>query len=226
MKMALTLIATLVALSACGGGSGSGGGGNTSTASDTALLNYLDTTNVASVGFPWFGQFPGVVKRWALPVPVKTNGEVRATAAMNAIESKLGYTVFDRTSIANIPNDTITRGVIFSQGTSFLPPGSNPQSFCANVAAGPNSGGYPGQFVQAPGTISTKLYVNLDNPQCAAGAEIVIHELGHALGLGSHFEGYGDSSGAISDNFWNVLATLYGNAAGTTKANVVIKKVN
>lgn len=226
MKMALTLIATLVALSACGGGGGGGGGGNTSTASDTALLNYLDTTNVASVGFPWFSQFPGVVKRWALPVPVKTNGEVRATAAMNAIESKLGYTVFDRTSIANIPNDTITRGVIFSQGTSFLPPGSNPQSFCANVAAGPNSGGYPGQFVQAPGTISTKLYVNLDNPQCAAGAEIVIHELGHALGLGSHFEGYGDSSGAISDNFWNVLATLYGNAAGTTKANVVIKKVN
>ena len=224
MKIVLPLIATVIALSACGGGGDSSSNASTSAASDTALLAYLDTTNVASAGFPWGGQFPGVVKRWELPVPVKTNGEARAAVAMDAIESKLGYKVFDRTSIENTPNDTITRGVVFSQGTSFLPSGGNPQSFCANVASGPNAGGYPPQFVKAPGTISTKLFVNLDNPQCVASPDIVIHELGHALGLGSHFEGFGDSSGAISGNFWNLLATLYNNAAGTAKANIVVKR--
>ena len=221
MKSVLTLIATVIALSACGGG-----GSNTPNASDAALAAFVDTTNVAGTGFPWFGQFPGVVKRWALPVPVKTNGDARAVAAMDAIESKLGYTVFDRTSIAATANSAVTRGIVFSQGTSFLPPGANPQSFCANVASGPNVGGYPGSFVQVPGTISTKLYVNLDNPQCTASPDIVIHELGHALGMGSHFEGFGDSSGAISSNFWSVLATLYSNAAGTPRSNLVIKRAN
>ena len=228
MKILAVLTATLIALSACGGGEDN----NTATqpvrgtgASDTTSLGYLDQTNLASTGFPWNGQFAGVVKRWTLPVPVKTNGEARATAAMNAIEAKLGYTVFDRTSIAAVADADITRGLVFSKGTSYLPAGANPQAYCANVARAPYEGGWPSNFLQAPGTISAKLYVNLDNPQCTASGDITIHELGHALGFGAHFAAYGDGD-AITADFWPVLATLYGNAAGTAKANVVIKRSN
>ncbi|MCW5234992.1 zinc metalloprotease [Verminephrobacter eiseniae] len=56
--------------------------------------------------------------------------------------------------------------------------------------------------------------------------EIVIHEVGHALGLGAHFKGFGDSDGPIGTAFWPVLATLYANPIGTPKASVVVKQVN
>lgn len=190
---------------------------------DAEVLALADATNIASSGFPWSGRFAGVVKRWALPIPVKTNGEPRAVPAMDAIEAKLGYIVFDRTSIASADEATITRGLIFRQGTSYLPAGANPQSYCANVARAPFDGSYPSTFMFAPGEISARLYVNLDNPQCTASADIVIHELGHALGMGAHFAGFGDDD-AIGPAFWPVLATLYGNPIGTPKGSVVIKQ--
>ena len=68
------------------------------------------------------------------------------------------------------------------------------------------------------------MYVNLDNPQCVANADIVIHELGHAMGLGTHFRS-GDNDGAIGPRFWSVLATLYTNPIGTPKASVVVKQI-
>ncbi len=220
MKFYLALAAAL-ALTACGGGSDSlaTAGGSDTTARKAAVLTLTESSNIASAGFPWNGVLPGVSKRWALPIPVKTNGEVRAAVAMDAIEAKLGVTVFDRTSIANANVSTITRGIVFSQGTSFLPVGANPQSYCANVSNGPNLGGYPSGFVAAPGTISTRLYVNLDNPSCTASADITIHELGHALGLGTHFAGFGDGP-PISSDFWSVMKTLYANPAGTAKASI------
>ncbi|WP_156909438.1 hypothetical protein [Ottowia thiooxydans] len=61
---------------------------------------------------------------------------------MDAIEAKLGFTVFDRTSLANADETTITRGLVFRQGTSYLPVGGNPRSFCANVSDAPLSGGW------------------------------------------------------------------------------------
>jgi hypothetical protein len=143
---------------------------------------------------------------------------------MNAIEAKLGYVVFDRTSIASADEATITRGIVFRQGTSYLPAGANPQAYCANVSHAPYSGSSPANSVIAPGEISTRLYVNLDNPQCTASAEVTIHEIGHAMGLASHFKGFGDTS-SISADFWSVLATLYGNPIGTSKASIVVTQI-
>ena len=225
----LGMVAVAAMLTACGGGEGAGESqpnvsAPTST-STAAILSYLDTTNVASTGFPFNGQFAGVTKRWNLPIPVKTNGEARAVPAMDAIEAKLGYTVFDRTSIATVADADITRGLVFSKGTSYLPAGANPQSYCANVARAPYEGGWPSNFLQAPGTISAKLYVNLDNPQCTASGDITIHELGHALGFGAHFNAFGGEA-PITADFWPVLATLYGNPVGTTKAGIVMKQAN
>ena len=132
------------------------------------------------------------------------------------------YVVFDRTSIADADESTITRGVVFKQGTSYLPAGANPQAYCANVSNAPSNGGWPSNFLIAPGEISTRLYVNLDNAQCTANADITIHEIGHAMGLGSHFKGFGDGD-IISADFWTVLATLYNNPIGTPKASIAIK---
>lgn len=188
------------------------------------MLALADATNIANSGFPWSGRFAGVVKRWTLPIPVKTNGEPRAVPAMDAIEAKLGYVVFDRTSIAAADEATITRGIVFRQGTSYLPAGANPQAYCANVARAPFDGSWPSTFMFAPGEISARLYVNLDNPQCTASADIVIHEIGHALGMGAHFKGFGDGDGPIGPAFWSVLATLYASPIGTPKASVVIKQ--
>lgn len=216
-----------VGLTACGGGGGDSSAGATSTAgaTDAVLRSYLDSTNVNSSSFPWNGQFPGVVKRWNLPVPVKTNGEARAVVAMNTIEARLGFTVFDRTSIEATDEAAITRGLVFRKGTSYLPAGANPQAYCANVANAPFSGSWPTGFLRTPGEISARLYVNLDNPQCTASQDIAVHEVGHALGLGAHFAAFGDDA-PITPDVWPVLATLYGNPIGTARAAIAIRRAN
>lgn len=191
---------------------------------DAEILNLADSTNLSSSGYPWNGRFAGVVKRWNLPIPVKTNGEPRAVPAMDAIEAKLGFVVFDRTSIESADETTITRGIVFRQGTAYLPAGANPQSFCGNVSDAPFGGGWSASLL-SPGELTGRMYVNLDNPQCTASADIVIHELGHALGMGAHFAGFGDDD-AIGPAFWPVLATLYANPSGTPKASVVVKQVS
>lgn len=214
----LTAITT-VTLAGCGGGSKSG---STDVSSSPAVvLSDLKLTNLDSDGFPWGFVFSGVNKRWSLPIPVKINGESRAGPAMDAIEAKLGMTVFDRTSIASTPDSSITRGIIFSKGTAYV--GAPPlQNWCANVSSGPNESAYPPNFLISPiGEISTVLYVNYDSPYCTASSDVAVHELGHALGLGSHFYGFGDGP-PISTDFWSVLATLYGNPIGTPTASMVM----
>ena len=213
----LSVLVTSALMTACGGGK--------SDSSSSTILNFLESTNVASTGFPWNGQFAGVDKRWTLPIPVKINGETRAGPAMDALEAKLGYVIFDRTSIASVDDSQITRGVVFSKGTSYLPTGADPKQYCGNVSGAPYSGGYPSNFLKTPGEISTRLYVNLDNPQCVASADVTIHELGHAMGLGTHFQGFGNPD-AISQDFYTVLATLYANPIGTPKASIMFKQVN
>jgi hypothetical protein len=161
---------------------------------------------------------------------------------MNALEAKLGITLFDRTSIESLPDDGVafTRGIVFSQGTAYLPPGAAAGSYCANVSGYTNGfphGGFPTGFLSAPGEMakagttvvnagppastSTKLYINLDNPQCTASAFVVIHEFGHALGLGSHFAGFGfDDKSDNQQDFYDVLKTLYSVPPGTAKASI------
>ncbi|WP_156909434.1 hypothetical protein [Ottowia thiooxydans] len=250
MKCRMVLLSAALVLAACGGG-GDGGSAEpvaptpttpttpgglpppepatpVAPAGTTAaeILALADATNLAGTSYPWNGRFAGMVKRWRLPIPVKTNGEARAVPAMDAIEAKLGFTVFDRTSLANADETTITRGLVFRQGTSYLPVGGNPRSFCANVSDAPLSGGWSASMV-SPGELTGRIYVNLDNPQCVADAEIVIHEIGHAMGLATHFKGFGgeDDDGAIGPEFWPVLATLYANPIGTPKASVVVKQI-
>lgn len=239
------VVSMVVAACGCGGSSGNSQATPALRRStDAGILSLLTTANLDANISGTFGppDYPSVAKRWALPVPVKTNGDARVVPAMNALEAKLGMTLFDRTSIENLADDGVafTRGIVVSQGTSYIPPGAVAGSYCANVSGfktGFPNGGQPPGLLSAPGEIaksgttvvnagppastSTKLYINLDNPQCTATVAIVIHEFGHALGLGSHFAGFGFDDG--SDNqqdFYDVLATLYSVPAGTAKASI------
>lgn len=206
---------------------GCGGGHNDApvASSPAVVLGFVNSTNICNCGFPWGADYDGQLKRWSIPIPVKTNGDARAVTAMDAIEAKLGMVIFDRTSIENTPDGSITRGIIFSKGTAYSPPGTPPANNCGNVASAPNQGGYPATFLIPQGEISTTLYANLDSPiagGCIASPDVVIHEFGHAMGMGPHFQGFGIGS-AISPDFWSVLDTIYSNPIGTTLANILVK---
>jgi hypothetical protein len=189
-------------LAGCGGGGGGSDapGAGAEDTSDAATRQALQVTNL-NVG-PTGG---GALKRWSLPIPVKTNNVPRATQAMNAIEGRLGVTVFDRTSIAGEPDDSINRGLIVSVGTA-------PQtSICG--AADPGDG--------ASNEISAKIFIHLDSAACIASQDATTHEFGHALGMYNHFQNFGNGA-PIGELFWRVLRTIYSNPVGTPAANVVL----
>jgi len=204
-----------LALSACGGEDK----GNDS--SSETVKRSLEATNVSSKGFPWAGEQSGFLKRWALPIPVKLNGDARAIAAVDEIERQLGQTIFDRTAIASLPDTQIVRGLIVSIGTSYVPPGSSgPCDGAGGVSGSPNSGSYPSPFLRGA-EISTRLYINLDNSGCIASQDVTTHEFGHALGMGAHYEGFGDGP-AISPLFWRVLRTIHANPIGTPSPSIIV----
>lgn len=230
---------SMVMLSACGGGGGGGSGGsNSSTAnvsSEATIKSLLSSSNASNTYFPWndsaYAVCSGKTKRWNLPIEVRApfaSTSARATTAMNTIEAKLGFTVFNRSNLSTAPSGGFV-GIIFSDaGQSYIPPGQTPVSgstYEANVSAGPNLGNWPSAVLDANCAISTALYINLDNSSFTAGADVTVHEFGHALGLGEHFSGFGNGA-AISKDFWDVLATLYGTNAGTTASTVTVVRVN
>jgi hypothetical protein len=197
-------------LAGCGGGDGSDapppapGGGSSEDTSDATTRQALQTTNVDVP--PGGGPTFGTLKRWSLPIPVKTNSELRATQAMDAIESRLGATVFDRTSIAGTDDASITRGLIISVGTA------DPLSTQCG-SANPGDGD--------PAEIADRVFIHLDRAGCTASLDETIHQFGHALGLYGHFQNFGDGN-SIGELFWRVLRTVYVNAIGTPGANIVL----
>lgn len=191
-------------LAGCGGGGGDGApGASSEDTSDAATRQALQRTNLDHG--PGGSPALGTLKRWSLPVPVKTNNDPRAVQAMDAIEGRLGATIFDRTSIAGADDSTITRGVIISVGTG-------PQS--AICGAADNADGSSAE-------ISAKLFIHLDSAGCTATVDATIHEFAHTLGMFNHFQNFGDGN-PTGELFWRVLRTIYSNNIGTPGPSIVL----
>lgn len=191
------------------------------------VLKNIRRTNLSSSYFPWeWGKAEGKLKRWDIDndglIPIKFNESALAVQAANEIEKRLGMLVFDRESIAEQVDESIVRGIIISEGTAVGPNQKPSKSACGHVGLGPGAIAYPEDFYSKEGVISTRLYVNLSSSECNATLEIAIHELGHALGLGSHFQGFGKGV-AIDLNFWAALYTLYANPIGAEEESLVIQ---
>jgi hypothetical protein len=191
------------------------------------ILRDLEKTNLSSNRFPWIaGLADGKTKRWDIErdglIPVKLNGSTLGKDAIEEIEAMLQMSIFDTTSIASMPDDKIIRGIIVSEGTALGPNGSITKSTCGHISARPDATTYPENFYGANGRINSRLYVNLSSEKCTASLEIAIHEFGHALGLGSHFSGFG-SGDVISPAFWQTLYTLYHNEVGTSEEDLQIQ---
>jgi hypothetical protein len=211
----------------CGGG-GDDGGSDAPT-DDATTLAALTTSNLN-----FATGTPGFLRRWDLPIPVKLNGEPRATAAIDEIERQLGYTVFDRTSIANTPDPQITHGLIISVGTAVGVPGGDPAFQCGS--GGPPNGVFPPWWTSALGNnagtvgpggvfvpnflLSGVNWVNLDGPICVASLPVTIHEFMHVMGMYGHFQDFGNGA-PIGPLAWRVLRTTYGNPVGTPASAIV-----
>jgi hypothetical protein len=187
---------------------------------------YLQNTNLKSSHFPWIRDLADDrTKRWDIEhdglIPVKLNGSTLAKAAIEKLEDALQMSLFDTTSIANIPDNMITRGIIVSEGTAVEPNGVITKFTCGHVSAEPEITDFPKDFYDSNGKINTRLYVNLSSKKCTASLDIAIHEFGHALGLGNHFSGFG-SGEIISRSFWQVLYVLYHNEVGTFREDLQI----
>jgi hypothetical protein len=178
----------------------------------------LQQTNLDSSQFPWKrGLADGRLKRWDIErdglIPIKLNGSTLAQEAVIQIETVIHISLFDTTSIATLPDNMIARGIIVSEGTAVGPRGLVTKTACGNVSSLPRATDYPKDFYNSEGEINTRLYVNLSSKKCTASQEIAIHEIGHALGLGKHFSGFG-SGNVIAPSFWQVLYILYSNDVG------------
>ena len=229
MKAAwLVALVSLGLLTACGDAWGTNDPqAPVSTPDRATILANTARTNLSNSSFPWIGGIAsGRLKRWDYvnegPIPVKFNGVALAETAVNTIEEHLGLILFDQTSIADTPDDLLTRGIIVSEGTTADANGM--VTGCGNVSKAPGLTAWPSHFYDETGRISTKLYVNLSSPLCTATLEIAIHEFGHALGMGRHFSGFGIGR-VIDVNFWNVLFNIYTNDIEATQESLAIQQL-
>lgn len=224
-KTNLLLAASISALLA---GCGGGGSDSSPVPGPTGIMHNLKSTNLDDLGSPWAGLAVGKLKLWDVNqnglIPVKTQNISIAIQALDQIEQELGLVIFDRASISNVADNLVSRGIVVSSDTAIGPDGVIDGNTCGHVSAGIGTTSFPDSFYNSNGNINTVLYVHLSSADCTATTNIAIHEFGHALGMGPHFEGFGIGP-IIDSNFWNVLYNMYNNNVGEIESNLVITQV-
>jgi hypothetical protein len=230
---AATALACALALTACGSGDSSTDhqdSASTARATDAEIIADLKSSNIdflasnrPAVTWRWLGT-PAQRIRVYLPAPASGNATeqdyaAKVTTAIATLNARLsGLLVLESSATPPASGNYIQ----ISYGTSYVPPGStNYAGYCANVSTGPNLGNMILPDAQN-GIASMPVFINLGNGRCDVTQDIVTHEFGHALGLSSHFSGFGNDGPAQA--MVDVLATLYGNPAGTAASALVIRR--
>jgi hypothetical protein len=236
----LLAVSAISLIAACGGGGG-GEAENTSAADSAAVATDAqirqfvnesnivahDPTNSSAGTVRWTG-----VNNSAPQIPVYIPTPTNATETDFAAKVRVAIADTNRKTGSRVAltevNALPSSGGFFrvSYLTAYVPAGStNYASYCANVSTGPNLG----NVIQADSVSNnynnTIAWVNLGNGFCDVTQSIVTHELGHALGLRGHFEGFGYGD-AISASYWDTLTTLYANPLRTTASQLVIYRSN
>ncbi|MBT9372438.1 hypothetical protein [Rhizobium sp. CSW-27] len=157
---------------------------------------------------------PGRVKRWALdegPIPVFLANDARAGAAVALINKVLERSVFY--AVPGLGRAVAPRaGLVVSLGTA-AGSSKRPHEICiGNVSGLTDETGWDEDTVDEQGHFQRPLCVRIDS---SAGHQAtfdqVVHEFGHALGLGDHFPGFAEPDGApaVDYAFWAALVRLY-----------------
>jgi hypothetical protein len=165
--------------------------------------------------------------------------------ALDEIEQRLGRQIFDRTTLASVAEAAINRGLIIRNRTLPVIPGV--ANHCGMVHRVDGDMAPPGwvdttqsmnpvvpadwqtamQSTAFPARPQWYIDIDLSNPNCSPLQPLIVHELGHALGLSEHFDGFGlgNCSGALcQEPFYRVLKTLYANPPGTPFASLSIAR--
>ena len=210
---------------------GCGGGKSDVSGTDAQVVADVSSSNIQS----WSGGNSGT-NRWVAVGNSTTRIGVYVPATSNAAEADLAAKA--RVAIATINRrlaglvqlDEV--GVAPASGgylrvsylTSYVPPGSTDYaSYCSNVATGPNVGNVVAPTSPSGERNQKAAWINLGNGRCDVTQDIVVHEMGHALGLANHFQGFGFPD-ALSTQFWDVLATLYANPVRTPATQLVVRR--
>ena len=193
------------------------------------IVEQLCDSNLRSQKFPWSqcGCLPDRSKRWNdLPVNVSNpTKDWRVSEAIRLINRTLSPLGYDCGLLAeNVSGHATGSRIEVSLGSALGDPRQPDQMVFGHVSGTLNGTGFPGNFVRRNGVIDAVLYLHLDSGGVAtdsrgaavkARLEHVVHEFGHALGLGGHFEGFGSARAVVGPQFWAALATLYSNPPGT-----------
>jgi hypothetical protein len=178
----------------------------------------IDTVLAKSNGSPkcsnLSGFLPGWVKRWDIEdgrIPLLLGADSRAVNAAELVEGVLGRSIFSiQPSFGAFLRES--PGIRFSKGKAVGNP-KRPDIPCSgNVGVAPGHFEWDSETVSSTGHFQRSLCINLDSQKGdIASLDVAVHELGHALGLGDHFDGFGEPDGgpAVDVNFWAALVRLY-----------------
>lgn len=199
----------LAIFSACGGGSG-GDDGVSDNSTSWSVDQIKNQIRISNLNNPFYKDNAGRISRWNVPIPVNTHGIARADEALaryNALTH--GYVSFVYV------DGTPKNGIEFVEGCGVNADGTpGPGSTHFNI--GTNNGALRGTYKICLGSPG-----NDDATTGNFPSAIAEHELGHALGLHDHFDGFTGDEG-LSPNLLAVIYNIYTNPIGATFDELVI----